>query len=57
LVGVDEDGYFCSIDIGDGQPARDKLPKKVLSAQDSPRTSLGKVRTTGLSGQYIEADQ
>jgi fatty-acyl-CoA synthase len=42
------------IRICDGQLARYKWPKKVLFAEELPRTALGKVRKNELKQQYLE---
>ncbi len=43
---------FC-----DGQLARYKWPKKILIAEDFPRTALGKVRKTVLKQNYLGEDK
>jgi fatty-acyl-CoA synthase len=45
------------IDFCDGQLARYKWPKKILFAQEFPRTALGKVRKTELRQKYLEKDK
>ena len=45
------------LDFCDGQLARYKWPKKILFAQEFPRTALGKVRKTELRQKYLEKDK
>jgi len=44
------------IDFCDGQLARYKWPRKILIAEDFPRTALGKVRKTVLRENYLNSD-